>query len=168
MSEEKIFSEETTGISKPRSFMVDSSILEQQEEHNLIREEIRLHRVIFNFPEGVNDIDLFDRCRLLYTTEDYETAYVTVLSMLEGKPVQVLLKPYDGSEPILFTEFQVVDKEQNLAQIPDLNEYPIIINWLIDYMVAREEKKYPLPLLQKLVEVKAEENPKKKKKNLKT
>ena len=140
------FAEQTTGIKKPRSFILDSSVLQNQEEFDAIKEEIKQNRVIFEFPGGLNDIDLFDRCRLLFSTDDFEICYVTVLAMLEGKPVKVFLKNYDNQTTSLFAEFQVVNKEMDLKAIPSLNEYPIIVNWLVEFIVGLELKKFPLPL----------------------
>ena len=140
------FAEETTGIKKPRSFILDSSVLQNQEEFDAIKEEIKQHRVIFEFPGGINDIDLLDRCRMLCATDDFELCYETVLAMLEGKPVKISLKNYDNVTTSLFAEFQIVNKEMDLKAVPALNEYPIIVNWLVEFMVGLELKKFPLPL----------------------
>lgn len=137
-----------TGFKKPRSFMIDSSVLQNQEEFDAIKEEIKQHRVIFEFPEGMNDIDLLDRCRMLCSTDDFETCYHTVIAMLEGKPVRILLRNYDNETKTLFAEFQVVNKDTDLKCIPALNDYPIIVNWLVEFLVGLELKKFPLPLTE--------------------
>jgi hypothetical protein len=134
------------GIEKPRSFMLDASVLEEQEDNNFIRDEIKQNRVVFNFPDGLNNIDLFERCRMLFQTEDFELCYVTVMGMLEGKPVQVYLKNYDGGVS-LFSEFLVTHRDQKLELIESLRENAYIVNWLIEFIVGLEEKKFPRPLL---------------------
>ena len=140
------FAEETIGVKKPRSFILDSSVLQNQEEFDAIKEEIKQNRVIFEFPGGLNDIDLLDRCRMLCASDDFELCYETVLAMLEGKPVRVLLRNYDNKTTSLFAEFQVVNKEMDLKAIPALNDYPIIVTWLVEFIVGLELKKFPLPL----------------------
>ena len=140
------FAKDTVGVNKPRSFILDSSVLQNQEEYEAIKDEIKQHRVIFEFPDGINDIDLLDRCRMLCATEDFDMCYETVLAMLEGKPVKVSLKNYDNKSTSLFAEFQVVNKDMDLKSIPTLNDYPIIVNWLVEFMVGLEVKKFPLPL----------------------
>ena len=140
------FAEETTGVKKPKSFILDSSVLQNQEEFDAIKEEIKQNRVIFEFPGGLNDIDLFDRCRMLCATDDFEICYDTVVAMLEGKPVIVSLRNYDNKTTSVFAEFQVVNKDMDLKSIPALNEYPIIVNWLVEFIVGLELKKFPLPL----------------------
>jgi len=159
--------EQATGIKKPRSFIIDSSVLQNQEEFDAMKEEIKQHRVIFEFPEGVNDIDLLSRCRMLCSSDNFDLCYETVMDMLAGKPVRILLKNYDNTSTSVFAEFQVVNAEADLKSIPALNDYPIIVNWLVEFIVGLELKKFPLPLSPSLeikTEIKAEEKKKKSKK----
>lgn len=156
-----------TGQTKPRSFIVDSSVLQNQDEFETIREEIKQHRVIFEFPGGVNDIDVLDRCRMLCATDDFEICYETVLAMLEGKPVKISLRNYDNLGITLFAEFQIVNKDMDLKAIPTLNEYPIIVNWLVEFMVGLELKKFPLPMVSSTEMPKKPEAEEKKKKSRK-
>ena len=157
--------QQVTGAPKPRSFIVDSSVLQNQEEYDAIKEEIKEHRVIFEFPGGVNDIDLLTRCRMLCSTDNFDLCYETVLEMLEGKPVKISLRNYDNKTTTLFAEFQVVNKDMDLKSVPVLNEYPIIVNWMVEFIVGLELKKFPLPLHTAIIpEIKAEEKSKKPKK----
>ena len=157
--------QQVTGAPKPRSFIVDSSVLQHQEEYDAIKEEIKEHRVIFEFPGGVNDIDLLTRCRMLCSTDNFDLCYETVLEMLEGKPVKISLRNYDNKTTTLFAEFQVVNKDMDLKSVPVLNEYPIIVNWMVEFIVGLELKKFPLPLRSSSEsQVKAEKKSKRSKK----
>lgn len=157
--------QQVTGAPKPRSFIVDSSVLQHQEEYDAIKEEIKEHRVIFEFPGGVNDIDLLTRCRMLCSTDNFDLCYETVLEMLEGKPVKISLRNYDNKTTTLFAEFQVVNKDMDLKSVPVLNEYPIIVNWMVEFIVGLELKKFPLPLRSSSEsQVKAEKKSKRQKK----
>ena len=159
------FSEETTGVKKPRSFVLDSSILQDQEEYDAIKEEIKQHRVIFEFPGGMNEIDLLSRCRMLTATDNFDLCYETVLEMLEGKPVKISLRNYDNISTSHFAEFQIVNKDMDLKAVPVLNEYPVIVNWLVEFIVGLELKKFPLPLRSSSdLKIKAEEKSKKTRK----
>lgn len=146
MENKKDFAEETLGVKKPRSFILDSSVLQNQEEFDDLKEEIKQHRIIFEFPGGLNDIDILSRCRMLTATDNFDLCYETVLEMLEGKPVSVSLKNYDNVTTHHFASFQIVNKEMDLRAVPAINEYPIIINWLVEFIVGLELKKFPLPL----------------------
>ena len=128
------------GAAKPRSFIVDSSVLQNQEEFDAIKDEIKQHRVIFEFPDGINDIDLLSRCRMLCATDNFDICYETVIAMLEFKPVKISLRNYDNKTTSLFAEFQVVNKDMDLKMIPALNDYPIIVNWLVEFIVGLELK----------------------------
>ena len=157
--------QQVTGAPKPRGFIVDSSVLQNQEEYDAIKEEIKEHRVIFEFPGGVNDIDLLTRCRMLCSTDNFDLCYETVLEMLEGKPVKISLRNYDNKTTTLFAEFQVVNKDMDLKSVPVLNEYPIIVNWMVEFIVGLELKKFPLPLRSSSEsQVKAEKKSKRQKK----
>lgn len=161
------FAEETTGVKKPRSFILDSSVLQDQEEYDAVKEEIKQHRVIFEFPGGINDIDLLSRCRMLTSTDNFDLCYETVLEMLEGKPVKISLKNYDNTTTTHFAEFQIVNKDMDLKAVPVLNEYPIIVNWLVEFIVGLELKKFPLPSVSSSENrTKAENKKSRKKKNL--
>ena len=164
-NEPKIKDNIIPGIVKPRSFILDSSVLQNQEEFDAIREEIKQYRVIFEFPGGLNDIDLLDRCRMLCSTDNFDLCYETVLEMLEGKPVKISLRNYDNITTSHFAEFQIVNKDMDLKAIPELNDYPIIVNWLVEFIVGLELKKFPLPLRSSTEkETKAEEKGQRKKK----
>ena len=157
--------QQVTGAPKPRSFIVDSSVLQDQEEYDAVKEEIKEHRVIFEFPGGMNDIDLLSRCRMLCSSDNFDLCYETVLEMLEGKPVKISLKNYDNISTTLFAEFQIVNKDMDLKSVPVLNEYPIIVNWLVEFVVGLELKKFPLPLRSSSESpVKAEKKSKRSKK----
>lgn len=162
------YAEQITGVKKPKSFIIDSSILRDQEEFDAVKEEIKQYRVIFEFPGGLNDIDLLDRCRMLCATDDFDLCYETVIAMLEGKPVKISLRNYDNVTTSDFASFQIVNKDMDLKTVPALNDYPIIVNWLVEFIVGLELKKFPLPLPQSMKneteELKAEEKKRKKKK----
>jgi hypothetical protein len=136
------------GLPQPPSFMVvDSSILQDKEESDLIREDIRFNRIIFEFPDKMNNIDMFKRCRMLFAADDFEMCYTTVMEMFEGKTVKVRLRNYDNKTVSDFCAFIITDKDMNLGDLEELRDYPYIVNWLIECVVGLEEKKYPLPSL---------------------
>jgi hypothetical protein len=138
------FAESAVGVSPPRSFLLDASVLDHQETHQIVREDVKLNRVEYRFPEGLNRIDLLEECRALNKLDDFDTMYDLTMQMLEGKPVTINIKNLDGSKTELCS-FQVVDRYQDLRGVDAVNEYPFLVVWLTEFIGAHISKKYPLP-----------------------
>jgi hypothetical protein len=138
------FAKDAVGVSLPRSFLLDASVLDQQETHKIVREDIKLNRVEYVFPVGLNQVDLLEECRALNKLDDFDTMYDLTMQMLEGKPVVINIKNFDGSRTEL-CNFQVVDRYQNLRGVDAIDEYPVLVTWLTEFIGAHISKKYPLP-----------------------
>jgi hypothetical protein len=138
------FAESAVGVTPPHSFVLDASVLEQQETHKIVREDIKVNRVEYVFPEGLNQVDLFEECRALNKIEDFDTMYDLTMQMLEGKTVTINIKNLDGSKTELCC-FHVVDRYQNLRGVDAINDYPFLVTWLTEFIGAHISKKYPLP-----------------------
>jgi len=138
------FAKEAVGVTPPRSFILDASVLDMAETYRIVREDIKQNRIEYVFPEGLNKIDLFEECRALTKLDDFDTMYDYTMQKLEGKPVTINIKNYDGSKSELCS-FQVVDRYQNLRGIDVIDEYPVVIVWLTEFIGADLLKKYPLP-----------------------
>jgi hypothetical protein len=138
------FAEEAVGVTPPRSFILDASVLDMAETHRIVAEDIKQNRIAFKFPEGMNKLDLFEECRILARLDDFDAMYDYAMRKLEGKPVGIFIKNYDGSVSELCS-FQVTDIYQNLHGIDAIDEYPIIVTWLTGFLGADLLKKYPIP-----------------------
>jgi hypothetical protein len=142
---QRAFAEEAVGVSPPRAFLaLDASILDDQEELKIAREDVKLNRVEYVFPGGFNRVDLFEECRALTMLDDFDTMYDFTMQMLEGKPVTINLKNPDGSRTELCS-FQIVDRYQNLRSIEAVDKYPFLVTWLTEFIGAHIGKKFPLP-----------------------
>jgi len=137
--------EVATGVQPPRSFVLDASVSEDMEAHRIAREVIKSERVEYVFPDGLNDVDLFEVCRAIDKINDFPTGYKLMMKYLVGKPVVINLKHDDGTVEEL-CQFQVVSETQNLSGVDILAEYPILVNWLVSFIGDRLLKKYPTPL----------------------
>jgi hypothetical protein len=138
------FAEKAVGVTPPRSFILDPSVLDMAEAHRLTAEDIKHNRIIYKFPAGMNKLDLFEECRILTRLDDFDALYDYTMRKLEGKSVEIFIKNYDGTQTELCS-FQVVDIYQNLRGIDAIDEYPIIVTWLTEFLGAALLKKYPLP-----------------------
>jgi hypothetical protein len=115
-----------------------------EEMHEIARDDIKLNRIIYEFPEGLNQVDIFEECRALTLLEDFDTWYDLTMQMLAGKPVVIFIINLDGSRSRL-CGFQVVDRYMNLRGIDAISECPWIIVWMVEFIKGYISKKYPLP-----------------------
>jgi hypothetical protein len=139
------WAEEALGVKKPRSFIVDASVLDDLESHEVLRDEIKQNHIEYEFPDGLNKLDLFEECRALALFDDFEAMYDVTMQLLAGKSVVIRIKHYDGTKTELCS-FQVVDRYQDLRGVAAIDEYPCLVRWLTEFMGAMLLKKYPVPL----------------------
>jgi hypothetical protein len=158
------FAEKAVGVSPPRSFILDASVLDMAEAHRIVAEDIKLNRIIFKFPAGLNKLDLFEECRILTKLDDFDAMYDYTMRKLEGKPVEICIKNYDGSTSELCS-FQVTDVYQDLHGIDAIDEHPVIVTWLTEFLGADLLKKYPLPGRSQLPQPQEAEKPTTRKEN---
>jgi hypothetical protein len=138
------FAEQAVGALPPRSFLLDASILDDLEEHKVAREEIKHSNIEYIFPSGFNQLDLFEECRALALLEDFDAMYDITMQMLENRGVIINIKNKDGSKTQLCS-FHVVDRFQNLRGVEAIDDFPVLLTWLVEFAGAHLLKKYPLP-----------------------
>jgi hypothetical protein len=138
------FAEQAVGARPPRSFILDSSVLDLLEEHKIIREDVKRNRVAFEFPDGLADIGIIEECRALDRLDDFDEMYGLTMQKLVGKSVRVWMRQDNGARSLL-CEFHVSDRDQDLRGVDAIDEYPVLINWLAEFIGAHLLKKYPTP-----------------------
>jgi hypothetical protein len=144
MDGETSFAEQVAGRKPPRSFILDSSVLDLLEEHKIIREDVKRNRVAFEFPDGLADVSILEECRVLDRLDDFDEMYGLTMQKLVGKSARVWLRQDDGSRSLL-CEFHVSDRDQDLRGVDKIDEYPVLVNWLTEFIGAHLLKKYPTP-----------------------
>jgi hypothetical protein len=140
------FAEQAVGVPPPsKAFLaLDASIMDNLEDNKVVREDIKMNRIEFLFPTGLATVDIMDECRALCDAEDFDTMYDYTMSSLVDKDVIINLKNMDGSKQQLCA-FHVTDKMMDLHGIDAINDYPILVNWLCEFMGAYIIKKFPVP-----------------------
>ena len=126
-------------------FAIDASILDEQEMLEIIREDVKQNRIEYVFPEGINQVDMFEECRALTKLDDFETMYDLTMQMLHGKPVVIFIKNDDGSKSQLCA-FQITDRYMDLRSVEAINMYPYLVTWLTEFIGALIAKKFPIPM----------------------
>lgn len=136
--------QKASGAKPPQSFILDASVLDMEETREIMRDDIKLNRVIYEFPEGLNQADIFEEARALTTLEDFDAWYDLTMQMLVGKPVTVSITNLDGTKTVLCA-FQVTDRYMNLRGVDAISEYPWLVVWLVEFIKGYITKKFPLP-----------------------
>jgi hypothetical protein len=138
------FAEQITGVAPPRSFVMDASVLDYQEEYQIIREDVKQNRVVFSFPSGVNKLDLLEECRALTALDDFDMMFDITMQMLVDKDLVISIRNEAGVL-VEMASIHVTDRYQNLRGCDFIDEYPVVVTWLIDFMGASLLKKFPVP-----------------------
>jgi hypothetical protein len=133
-----------TGIAPPRSFALDASVSAYKEQHAIIREDVRQNKIRFRFPGGLNKLDLMEECRALTQLDDFDMMFDITMQMLTGKPLQITMYNEQGQE-IVVAELQITDQYQNLRGNDFIDQYPIVVTWLVEWIGDYLSKKYPTP-----------------------
>ena len=128
---------------------LDASILDQKEAREDIRLDVELNRIQFEFPQGFATIPLIEECRALNALEDFDLMYDITMQMITGKPVFIYLRDYNGNKQ-QFERFMCTDRHMDLRGVEKINQYPIIVNWLVKFVSEFLRKKYPRPLTEEL------------------
>jgi len=129
---------------EPGSFILDASVLDDVEVHEVVREDIKQNRIQFVFPAGVNRLDLLEECRAISNINDFDLMYDITMQMLAGKPLVILSVCNDGTKKELCS-FQVTDRYMDLRGIDVIDASPCLVNWLTEFVGAYLAKKYPIP-----------------------
>jgi hypothetical protein len=127
-----------------RVSFIDASVLDMQEMYQAAREDVKLNRIEFIFPDSLGKVDIRKVCRALTRPGDFDVWYDLTMQMLEGKPLTILIKDLDGTKRELCS-FQVVDRDMDLNGVGVISENPYLVVWLTEFMEAYWSKKLPLP-----------------------
>lgn len=147
------FAAQITGAKAPHKYMeIDAAVLEHAETVRILREDIRMNRVKYKFPSGLNQLTLFEECRALAVIDnpriDYDTRfqamYDVTMQMLEKKDLGIYLVLDDGTEKELCMA-HVTNRFQDLTGYNVIANYPCLIEWLIQFIIEELVKKFPLP-----------------------
>jgi hypothetical protein len=137
--------ERATGARLPRPLLLDASALDLREEREILREDVKRNRIVFEFPDGLADVDILDECRALDSLDDFDAMHGLTMQKLVGKSVIIWIRQDDGTKSQLCS-FHVSDREQNLRGVAAIDEFPFLLNWLVEFMAAHLAKQFPTPI----------------------
>ena len=132
-----------------QSIFLDASALQGQAEDVERKYEIQQEKIEFEFPQGFAELRLIEECRALNALDtsdpdNFDLLYDITMQMLTGKVVAVNFK--EGKKKTELARFVVTDRYMNMRSIDIIDEYPVLVNWLVEFVSGYLGKKYPRSL----------------------
>lgn len=132
------------------SVFLDASIMRDKMVDRAIKKDIQYNCIGFEFPSGLTELRLIEECRALNcldltNPDNFDFMYDITMQMLTGKVCQIMFTDDFGNKSII-AEFVVTDKFMNLRGVPLIDAYPIIVNWLVEFVTEYLAKKFPRSL----------------------
>jgi len=136
-------------MAEQRLFL-DASVLKDRGAEMMQELDVKRHRIRFLFPDGLQRLRLIEECRALNASDvrdpdNFDLMYDIMMQMLAGKPVHVLYTDAKGAEHLV-ANFLVTDRYMNLRHVPFVDAYPVVVNWMVEYIAAMLAKKFPRSL----------------------
>jgi hypothetical protein len=127
-------------------FLNASSVADVDKDF-LKRKQIQRNNIEFVFPDGFTQLRLIEECRALNALdmevpENFDLMYDITMQMLTGKSVIINFVEKDLTRTEI-GKFHVTDRYMNLRGAVIIDEYPILVNWLVEFIAGYLGKKYP-------------------------
>lgn len=125
---------------------LDASVLKGREIEEKQKLDIQENKIEFSFPEGFAQLRLIEECRALNALDmtnpdNFDLMYDITMQMLVGKIVVISFRENGVRQEL--SRFVVTDRYMNMRGVDIIDEYPIIVNWLVEFIAGYLGKKYP-------------------------
>lgn len=132
-----------------QGLFLDSSVLMTKKVNEEVKLRIQQDCIQFEFPSGFEQLRLIEECRALNALdvtvpENFDLLFDITMQMLVGKIVVINFK--EGRDKKELARFVVTDRYMNLRGVDIIDEYPILVNWLVEFVAVYLGKKYPRSL----------------------
>lgn len=147
---------------------LDASILKGRQQDEITKVDVQQHKIRFEFPNGFTEIRLIEECRAINALnvedpDNFDLIYDITMQMLVGKPVFIYFM--EENKKVEVARFVVTNRYMDLRGVPFICAYPIVVNWLVEFISGYLGKKYPRSL--KDIQAKVSEKEELMKKSLK-
>lgn len=131
------------------SVFLDSSILKGKEQEEWLKISVQQEKIRFEFPQGFTQLRLIEECRALNALDvtdpdNFDLMYDITMQMLIGKIVAITF--VEGNKSTELARFVVTDRYMNMRSIDIIDEYPVLMNWLVEFIAGYLGKKFPRSL----------------------
>lgn len=128
---------------------LDSSIMQSRELDEAIKYHVQHDNIIFEFPDGFSSLRLIEECRALNALDlsnpdNFDLMYDITMQMLTGKLVTIKMK--EGKVTKELDRFLVTNRYMDLRGVPIIDEFPVMVNWLVEFIAGYLGKKFPRSL----------------------
>ena len=125
---------------------LDASVLKGREIEEKQKLDVQENKIEFSFPEGFTQLRLIEECRALNALDmtnpdNFDLMYDITMQMLVGKIVVISFRENGVRKEL--SRFVVTDRYMNMRGVDIIDEYPIIVNWLVEFIAGFLGKKYP-------------------------
>ena len=129
-----------------QSVFLDASVLEEKEANIVKAIQVKQEYIRFEFPNGFETLRLIEECRALNCLDvsepdNFDFMYDITMQMLTGKPVFIYFM--SGTDKVEVARFVVTNRYMNLRSVDFIDEYPVVVNWLVEFIAGELAKKYP-------------------------
>ena len=128
---------------------LDASVLKGKELEERLKVSVQQEKIRFEFPQGFTQLRLIEECRALNALDvtnpdNFDLMYDITMQMLVGKIVAIDF--VEGNQKEEIARFVVTDRYMNMRSIDIIDEYPVLVNWLVEFIAGYLGKKYPRSL----------------------
>jgi hypothetical protein len=125
---------------------LDASVLKGREIEEKQKLDIQENKIEFSFPEGFTQLRLIEECRALNALDmtnpdNFDLMYDITMQMLVGKIVVISFRENGIKQEL--SRFVVTDRYMNMRGVDIIDEYPVLVNWLVEFIAGYLGKKYP-------------------------
>lgn len=129
---------------------LNASSIAETEADTVRRLKIQRNNIEFGFPDGFAELRLIEECRALNALDmedpdNFDLMYDITMQMLTGKVVVVYFINNQNTRNQI-GQFLVTGRYMNLRSADIIDEYPILVNWLVEFIAGYLGKKYPRSL----------------------
>ena len=131
------------------NIFLDASILKNKEAEEVQKVDVQQNKIRFEFPNGFSEIRLIEECRAINALDvsdpdNFDLMYDITMQMLNGKVVFIYFVE-DGKKKEV-ASFVVTSRYMDLRGVPFICAYPVVVNWLVEFIAGYLGKKFPRSL----------------------
>ena len=129
---------------------LDHSVIADKETQLKWALVVKREHIRFEFPQGFTQLRLIEECRAINCLDvsdpdNFDFMFDITMQMLVGKPVFIYFVDENGEKHEV-ERFVVTDRYMNLRGVDFIDAYPVVVNWLVEFVSGELAKKFPRSL----------------------